>query len=113
MRVPFRCNHCHKYGHVIARCDLNFNRKLWDKKHVKQWQVKADKVVPCADVACFNNCMDYGILEDKVCCNDGLVLCSPVGDVLGISRITLSSPFAVLSPNPFVVGSGFLTLLVC
>ena len=65
MGVPFHYNRCHKYGHVIAQCDLNFKRKLWDEKHVKQWWVKVDKVVPSTDAAHFNNCMDDGILEDK------------------------------------------------
>ena len=39
MGVPFHYNHNHKYGHVTGQCDLNFKRKLWDKKHVKQWWV--------------------------------------------------------------------------
>ena len=51
-------------------------------------------------------------LVSSNCCNDGLGLCSPVGDVLGLPPTTLSYPFTDESPYPFVVGSGFLTLHV-
>eukprot|EP01018_Ginkgo_biloba_P022058 Gb_03022 [translate_table: standard] len=30
--VPFRCNRCHIYGHLVAECSLSFKRRVWVKK---------------------------------------------------------------------------------
>eukprot|EP01018_Ginkgo_biloba_P039380 Gb_12932 [translate_table: standard] len=37
--VPFRCNRCHKYGHLAAECPLPFQRKVWVRKKPQISQV--------------------------------------------------------------------------
>ena len=52
MRVPFLCNPCHYYGHVITQCDL-LKKIPQDYKFAKMWRVKKDLVVHVADPLCF------------------------------------------------------------
>ena len=30
--IPFKCNQCHSYGHVVVDCTLSFKRKVWEGK---------------------------------------------------------------------------------
>ena len=50
--VPFRCNICHCYGHVISQCDLSLKRNfkyLDEFKTNKIWRVKKDSVNSVVD----------------------------------------------------------------
>ena len=33
LNIPFRCVHCHKYGHVVANCNYYFSSKIWLRKY--------------------------------------------------------------------------------
>eukprot|EP01018_Ginkgo_biloba_P032904 Gb_28853 [translate_table: standard] len=37
--VPFRCNRCQKYGHLVVECPLPFQRKVWVRKKSQISQV--------------------------------------------------------------------------
>ena len=45
--LPFRCNRCHKYGHLLAHCHLPFLKSQLSSlpKSNSVWQIKKD-VIP-------------------------------------------------------------------
>ena len=38
--VPFRCNRCHVFGHLMNECSLPFNKKSFPRSAHKIWRVK-------------------------------------------------------------------------
>ena len=38
--VPFRCNRCHVFGHLMNECSLLFNKKPLSRSAHKIWRVK-------------------------------------------------------------------------
>ena len=40
MGILFKCNRCHIYGHVVAKCNLPFKKKVWEGNYSKTWKAK-------------------------------------------------------------------------
>ena len=48
--IPFKCNRCHNYGHLVSHCHLSFNRNYRDEIKPKTvWRVKKH-VIPFVDL---------------------------------------------------------------
>ena len=79
MGVPFRCNRCHAYGHLIPDCTLPFSKSFKSASVPKTksfWRVKSTEVL--SGVKYFSD-IDDGLVE-------GLV-----GSAL-VSRVVIQTP---------------------